>query len=321
MGKYLLANGCVYSYEIHFEWLDPSLEETHITFSPIKDKYLGIGPGPSALQNSKIVGGDARMVFLNEQRTRILLACTGWYHPIRMRLVELVVNETSGLLQADKEYRLNPLQHRAHMDHKNWSPFLYNESVLFVESIEPLIVLKTHIEEESVNGALGQVGTTLVSDTRSVIHWPYGALRGGSPAKLIGKGRYLTFFHSRLTLPHNGRVSYYFGALVFSGDPPFRILSISRVPIMHKDFYEGPWDSIKFYDYVYYPMNFFFHSGEDQMFDECENECLRGSRGDITLSMGAQDGFGFVAKINLLELLSSMVAVQQASEPRRRKKQ
>lgn len=63
--------------------------------------------------------------------------------------------------------------------------------------------------------------------------WQWGELRGGTSPMLIGD-RYLSFFHSASPITHKnaqGRC-YYMGAYTFEAKPPFRVLSISKEPIM-----------------------------------------------------------------------------------------
>jgi len=67
------------------------------------------------------------------------------------------------------------------------------------------------------------------------IEWQFGEARGGTPA-FEYNGRYLAFFHS-CTLwkrdPVVGpRMRYYMGAYTFEMEPPFRITSFTRQPIL-----------------------------------------------------------------------------------------
>ena len=99
-------------------------------------------------------------------------------------------------------------------------------------------------------------------------------------------------------------------------------------------FYDGAWGEIHKFDYVVFPMHFFFANAsgntpvststdamspvvgakEDlRVNGKCDRACLAGH--DIILSMGAQDREGWVHRINMLELYETMVPVKPASQP------
>jgi hypothetical protein len=94
---------------------------------------------------------------------------------------------------------------------------------------------------------------------------------------------------------------------------------ISNGPIYHQAFYDGPWDSLKFFDYVVYPMNYFFSTNTntnssnstnnllDGIDADCDDECLKNY--NITLSLGRQDREGWVCTINVYDLLKTMIPV------------
>lgn len=58
--------------------------------------------------------------------------------------------------------------------------------------------------------------------------WKWGAIRGG--AIIPHEGRLLRFFHSRLDAPVS---RYHVGAMVMEATPPFKILAISKTPILY----------------------------------------------------------------------------------------
>ena len=287
-------------------------------FKPLNHSFLGIGPGKNDItRNFHIVGADSRVLPLPGDS--FLLVCTGWYHPIRMRAVVfslgLDANGTK-VLRTEREYRMNSFPKQEASDQKNWMPWVgANDTILFAQSLIPLTVVrmretKAHVLTAKGDG-LGEWSPEVVSETYTRVKWDYGSLRGGSTAKRIGHDRLLTFFHSRTILANGARTTYYMGAILFSATAPFRILAASRAPIYHRKFYEGPWDHIRFYDYVVYPMNFVFHANISAAFEitqPCSHACLRTH--NITLIMGYQDGEGFVADFNLFELLESMAPAE-----------
>jgi hypothetical protein len=221
----------------------------HDNLTYLSESKYGIGPGLRPLENSKqIPGGDPRVLVLSENR--FLVAFTGSYNPIRMRAVEIGLNASSGVATIELEYRIDPVPSPGigKVDHKNWSPFIFNKTqVLYIETVNPLRILCTlPFENDPLDQSVRS--TRLVSATATPnIVWPYGDIRGGSPAMHIGNGRYLSFFHSRRILEYNQRTTYFFGAFTFTDQPPFTLTAMSRAPIYHPHFYDGPWDHIRFY--------------------------------------------------------------------------
>ena len=72
--------------------------------------------------------------------------------------------------------------------------------------------------------------------------WLYGELRGGTPAVLINNSFYFSFFHSSNEPKESGDdvlKTYVMGAYVFCKKPPFKILKISALPIVHNSMYTG----------------------------------------------------------------------------------
>ncbi len=118
---------------------------------------------------------------------------------------------------------------------KNWTPFNYQDSLLLAYSQNPHIILKPSYED-------GYCQT--VSSTQCNIHWPWGVLRGGTPA-ILDEGKYISFFHSSQemeTVHSDGKkMSHYvMGAYRFSSEPPFAVTDISPLPIVEKNFYNAP---------------------------------------------------------------------------------
>lgn len=70
--------------------------------------------------------------------------------------------------------------------------------------------------------------------TSSPVRWPYGQIRGGAILPYF-KGQLLRFFHS-----HDGKRPdrYYIGAMIMEAAPPFKVLQVSKEPIL----YGSPWE-------------------------------------------------------------------------------
>jgi predicted GH43/DUF377 family glycosyl hydrolase len=106
---------------------------------------------------------------------------------------------------------------------KNWTFFEHKDNLYSVYQIAPHTIFKMHgpkwercFEQPFVN------------------KWKWGELRGGtSPIKT--KDGYLSFFHSSLDLPGNGR-QYFMGAYLFDSEPPFAPIAISKEPLICGEF-------------------------------------------------------------------------------------
>lgn len=135
-------------------------------------------------------------------------------------------------------------------DQKNWSPFLFNGSIHFIQRVHPLhIVSVRHYDDDPYN----DLYSVSVSQTDYSSVWRYGELRGGTNALLVPSGGrpwassssfptshvYLTLFHSNTILPGNILRTYFMGALVFSALPPFTVLAMTEFPLVDNSLYDG----------------------------------------------------------------------------------
>lgn len=116
---------------------------------------------------------------------------------------------------------------------KNWTPFVWGDTLFFIYSISPNAILQANFES----------GVCPLSySTNPSISWKWGLLRGGTPAMLID-GEYLAFFHSAKEMyseacERDQELWHYFmGAYTFSANPPFNLTRISPLPINEKSFY------------------------------------------------------------------------------------
>ena len=213
-------------------------------------------------------------------------------------------------------------------DQKNWSPFDWQDgSVLFVATIEPLRVVK--VDTSVIGGSVGggndrksvmvEGRTVSVSSAdsskRQTDNFPFGELRGGTPAVLVassfGEGQsYLSFFHAsnEPMEPPGGKPrytdvlkTYSMGAYLFSPKPPYELQAMSRHPITHPSMYSGPWPNLPWayyhMDYIVFPTNLVVVGGQD-------------GGGEILLQYGHQDRETCVATLSLQGLLESLVPHQ-----------
>lgn len=208
---------------------------------------------------------------------------------------------------------------------KNWTPFLYNGRVLYVDTIEPFHVVEVPDVSEHkpfvyytnpeffnkhkfshdyldlktiVATTISQTSCDLVSDM-----WFYGALRGSTQAMLF-RGNYLSFFHSRSEYDTSNSECntknhiYLFGAYLFSPNPPFRLLKLSKFPIINENLVNS-----HYFKSVVFPMNFYYQDAQNEI---TENSYEAQT---IVLSSGKKDRFGIIIKLNIELLLNSLVPV------------
>lgn len=170
---------------------------------------------------------------------------------------------------------------------KNWVSFVYEGTLLLAYSINPHKIFFPFLDEERCE---------LFCFSEKKIGWPWGELRGGSPA-LLDDDHYIAFFHSSQEMASRhteGRneLHYFMGAYLFSSVPPFEITHISPEPIFCSGFYEG-----EAYDPYWKPVRVVFPCGivMDKQY--------------IWVSYGRQDHECWVIKIDKKKLIESMSRV------------
>jgi hypothetical protein len=103
------------------------------------------------------------------------------------------LNEQTKTIDVIKNYYcIHPPHHLNHLDQKNWSPFVYNNTLLLVIYVNPLTVVEMK-DSQNVN----YLDTTVVSKSLfKEIPWSYGTLRGGTNAVYLhAYDMYLSIFH------------------------------------------------------------------------------------------------------------------------------
>jgi predicted GH43/DUF377 family glycosyl hydrolase len=115
---------------------------------------------------------------------------------------------------------------------KNWVPFEWNKSLLFIYTLHPHEILFANL----TNGSCYQC-----HQTDTPLPWNYGEPRGSTPPLLID-GEYLAFFHSatQVISPSSWGQEmwhYFMGAYTFSPEPPFTITKMTPSPIIGEGFY------------------------------------------------------------------------------------
>ena len=82
---------------------------------------------------------------------------------------------------------------------KNWVLFSYHNQLLLEYMISPQIILQPSLHD----GSCAELVFDENENQMGNIEWPYGIIRGGTPAILVD-GKYLGFFHSS-KFDHNGQ--------------------------------------------------------------------------------------------------------------------
>lgn len=284
---------------IKFQWLNDSIAPVY-TNDP---SYMGLSTTQLSDIGSTILGEDPRFLELPNGDLMVMyvdlirVPAEVYRHLVLPRMAYVILSvlpnnqlnitkTVKPILLADKS--------KQNLPQKNWSPFVYQDKVLFIERINPLRIYQVNEKENDL-------GEAVLFSESSKFHLPfehlYGKLRGGSPGVNIGD-RYLAFFHSTHFLPRNAVKTYWFGAYTFTLTPPFRLLQISSVPNVIDDFYTGPWfKENKMFDYIIYPMSFFFEEGSGNK--------------TIILSLNQQDKVAYFVRISLDSLLKSMDDIRE----------
>lgn len=171
---------------------------------------------------------------------------------------------------------------------KNWIPFIHAERLLLAYSLDPHRIFRP----------IGAGVCETICTTAVPIQWPWGQLRGGTPALKNDDGEYLGFFHSSKMMESvhsEGKnvLHYFFGAYTFSSDFPFEFTQISQEPIVACGFYNGP-----IYKPYWHPVRVVFPGGYISDHDY------------IWLTYGRQNHEVWVAKIDKKKLMQSLAPVR-----------
>ncbi len=101
---------------------------------------------------------------------------------------------------------------------KNWVLFEYHNQLHLEYQISPHVILQPSLVDGSCDALIFEENDNFTK----TIKWPYGLIRGGTPALLVD-GKYLGFFHSSQIDPDTHKYTYYIGAYTFLNAPPFTI--------------------------------------------------------------------------------------------------
>lgn len=279
---------------IHCKWMNHSVLPFYST-----DDYYGFSSDKFRLPSITFLGQDPRLV-LYPNNDKISISYTFRFEKfVRMGTSEWTLNTTvhPSVYNVSKIVSsIAPLGNDWRRDHKNWSPFIYNNTVLYVMSINPLHIASTLTIPDSDPLHPKMEAVSFSEDLEHHLHWDYGHLRGGTNVVRL-HDRYLSFFHSSHQFDGAPCKTYFMGAYTFSLDPPFHLLTYSPFPIIDNSMYQGAWALFKNRrnDYVIFPMGLFVISNT------------------VYVSFGRNDHEGWLATLNLDKLLDSLVAIPSAS--------
>lgn len=178
---------------------------------------------------------------------------------------------------------------------KGWVPFDYAGHLLLAYKPNPHRILYP---------LPGSGSCMTVTSTESPIEWPWGELRGGTPALLLDDEEYLSFFHSSIEMAsvqsEGKKIAHYFiGAYTFSAKLPFALRRITRKPIVGKGFYNG-----KVPKPYWQPLRVVFPCG------------ILLEEKAIWISYGRQDCEIWVAKLDREELLKNLFPIKYGEDKR-----
>ena len=105
---------------------------------------------------------------------------------------------------------------------KNWTYFIHENKLMCVYQLYPHTVVEFDWD--------GNVVCEHITHNKN-IQWNYGLLRGGTNP-VFKDGYYHSFFHSSIPWKHEHRRRYFMGHYKFEPVPPFRIVEISKEPIL-----------------------------------------------------------------------------------------
>lgn len=105
---------------------------------------------------------------------------------------------------------------------KNWTFFVYEDKLMCIYTMKPHAVIEFDWSGKLVSEYITHF------DTKTA--WKYGECRGGSNPILIGN-YYHCFFHSSVPWKREYR-RYIIGHYKFENKPPFKIVEMSKIPIL-----------------------------------------------------------------------------------------
>jgi predicted GH43/DUF377 family glycosyl hydrolase len=293
------------SDHIEFRWINHTyfpFDDSEPYFGVLTNTTESIPMSDRYNEKEILLGQDPRLLVLNNRS--ILVAYTNRYAvPLKMGIAIISISALNELTVTENYIGVLPNED-AYAPQKNWTPFMYNNTLHFVQHFVPFTIATIDTSQDPTSFMNNDKWTAIFTKQVHVhegVHlpWHYGSLRGGTNTVLIddipGKPSfYLTLFHSSTHLTGNSLKTYFMGALAFSASPPFTPLAMSPYPIVHHLLYSGTWAIFKQrrMDYVVFPMG------------------LSRVGNTLYLSLGHQDFWGVMCKLNVSSVVESLRPLQ-----------
>lgn len=167
-----------------------------------------------------------------------------------------------------------------YMSQKNWLPFIYQDKLHFVYSVQPHVIYEWDIEKG--------IPVNIYHSIFNFDFWSqYGQIRG-STAPIKIENEWICFFHSSVT-DNNWKRTYYIGVYSFEDKIPFKIKRISQKPIECDDFFKTPNLTVFYKHDVVFPMGVILEKDK------------------LIVSYGHQDTTVNIMEININELMNILV--------------
>lgn len=292
--------------QLSFSWMSDDFKTVDLD-----REYLGLmGRGQGALVKKSGAFDhseeDPRMLVLSNNRLMVsyiscLNDCPDYYFNTTITFFTMNLNKQTNQIEFGKSIYLDYSSWQAPEEYtyvqgirtvkqKNWVPFEYNGAIHFIHTFYPLQVLEVIGRDANGFGIMKYV----VKDTdlyaipwKKSFGWP---IRGGTAAIKV-RGVYLTIFHAVTVLD---KLVYTMGALTFCAEPPFNILSMSKVPITKSLLYDGEWANSGVY-YVVFPCGIQLSEDEQLLY----------------ISLGHNDRDTMVLKFEVDALLESLSPIAE----------
>jgi predicted GH43/DUF377 family glycosyl hydrolase len=112
-------------------------------------------------------------------------------------------------------FRISPEENERH---KNWMPFIYEDSIFLISSVIPHKIYELNLKNKNCE---------LKYENNWFCPWPIkGNLRGNTNAVKLNNGNYLSTFHTSTWI--DNKCYYDNGIYIFEGKPPFKVLKCSN---------------------------------------------------------------------------------------------
>lgn len=164
---------------------------------------------------------DPRLVWLNNQ----LLMTYSSHDAVSYMVAAVLIDrhKDDKIIQKPIPFRLSPRTFQTHQ--KNWMPFVHNNKLHMIESVNPHIVHEYTLLAPNPNQPIVCSNTYKSNYPKDEWFFP-DFKRGNCPPLLMEDGNYLSTFH---TVQKIGKMHFYDnGAYVFEGRPPFKILRMAN---------------------------------------------------------------------------------------------